>query len=126
MPSSWPSPDDACDDQVMLTFEANGRGSSEHHGDGSWRIEGFRAAAPVVMAIEDGSIWVVDQQGVRHAVTGPGVVVWDTGEWVEYGSEGPAKTKDYWAPRVSGTGFHPCGPVDAPRGVPPQGAAESL
>jgi hypothetical protein len=110
----------------MLRFEANSRGSSEHLDDGSWWVEGFRAAAPMVMVIEDDSVWVVDQQGVRHALNAPSVVVWDTGEWVEYGSEGPAKIKDYWARRVSGTGFHPCGPGDAPRGLPPQWAAESI
>jgi hypothetical protein len=103
----------------MLRFEVNSRGSSEHHGHGSWWVEGFRAAAPVIAVIEDDSVWVADQQGARHAVNAPSVVAWDTGEWVQYGSEGPAKIKDYWAPRVADTGFHPCGPEDAPRGVPP-------
>lgn len=103
----------------MLRFEANSRGSSGHHGDGSWWVEGFRAAGPIVMLVEDGSVWVMDQQGVRHALDAPGVVVWDTGDWVAYGSEGPAKIKDYWAPRASETGFHPCGPMGAPRGLPP-------
>jgi len=69
---------------------------------------------------------IANQQGVRHALNAPSVVVWDTGEWVEHGSEGPAEIKDYWARRVSGTGFHPCGPGDAPRGLPPQWAAESI
>jgi hypothetical protein len=94
----------------MLRFEANSHGNSEHHGDGSWRIEGFRAAGPIVMSVEGGSIWVIDQQGARHALDSPAVVVWDTGDWVAYGSGGPAKVKDYWAPRVSDIGFHPCGP----------------
>jgi hypothetical protein len=104
----------------VLKFEANSRGGSQHLGDSSWWVEGFRTAAPMVMAIEDGSVWVVNQEGVRRTLNAPSVVVWDTGEWVEYGSEGPAKIKDYWAPRVSRTGFHPCGPEDAPRGLPSQ------
>jgi hypothetical protein len=101
----------------MLRFHANSRGSSRP--DGNWWVEGFRAAGPIVMLVEDGSVWVMDQQGARHALDSPGVVVWDTGDWVAYGSEGPAKVKDYWAPRVSEIGFHPCGPMDASRGLPP-------
>lgn len=97
-------------------FEANARGSGEHHSDGVWRVEGFRAAAPTVMVIEDGSVWAVDQQGVRRTLNAPSVVIWNTGEWVEYGSEAHAKIKDYWAPRVSDSGFHPCGPEGSPRG----------
>ena len=104
----------------MLKFEANGSGSAEH--SGHWRVEGFRAAAPVVMVVERGSLWVMDQQGTRHPLHAPGVVSWDTGEWVAYGSEGPSATRDYWAPRMSETGFHPCGPVDAPKGAPPEWA----
>jgi len=104
----------------MLKFEANGSGRAEH--SGNWRVEGFRAAAPVVMVVERGSLWVMDQQGTRHPLHAPGVVSWDTGEWVAYGSEGPSATRDYWAPRVSETGFHPCGPVDAAMGAPPEWA----
>ena len=108
----------------MLRFKANSRGSSEHHSDGSWRVEGFRAAAAIVTVVEGGSIWILDQRGVRQALRAPSVVIWDTGEWVEYGSEGPAKIVDYWAPRESSTGFHPCGPEDAPPGLPPQSGDE--
>lgn len=71
------------------------------------------------MVVERGSVWVMDQQGGRHELDAPGVVAWETGEWVAYGSDGPAAFKDYWAPRLSEAGFHPCGPVDAPRGSPP-------
>ena len=102
----------------MLSFEASARGNAEHGAD--WQVIGFRAAAPVVMVLEDGSLWVVDQNGVRRTLNAPAVTTWDTGEWVAYGAEGPAKFKDYWAPRVSETGFHPCGPVDAPPGLPPE------
>lgn len=107
----------------MLRFEANSRGNFEHHGDSSWWAGEFRAAAPIVMVIEDGTVWVMDQEGVRHALKAPSVVIWDTGDWVAYGSEGLGKSKDYWAPRVTETGFHPCGPVDAPRGLPPEWVA---
>jgi hypothetical protein len=104
----------------MLRFEADGSGSAEHHG--IWQVEGFRAAASVVVVVEGGSLWVLDQQGTRHELNAPGVVAWDTGEWVAYGSEGPVTFKDYWAPRVSEAGFHPCGPVGAPKGLPPEWA----
>ena len=106
----------------MLKFEANSHGSAEQHGSGSWRIKGFRAASPIVMVVESGSVWVPDQGGVRHTLNAPSVVAWQTGEWVAYGSDGPASIKEYWAPRVSESGFHPCGPEDAPRGLPPEWA----
>ena len=118
----WLGNSNSCDDRVMLGFEAESRGSSEHHGGGSWRVEGFRAASPIVMVVESGTVWIMDQRGVRHTLNAPSVVAWDMGEWVAYGSEGPAKIKDYWAPRMSETGFHPCGPVDASRGLPPEWA----
>ena len=108
----------------MLRFEAAAHGSAQQRG--IWRTVGFRAAAPVVMVVESGSVWVMDQQGVQHSVNAPGVVTWDTGEWVSYGSDGPATLKDYWASRVSDTGFHPCGPIDAPKGTPPEWAASDL
>jgi hypothetical protein len=101
----------------MLTFEAS---TSRGITGGSWKLEGYRAAGPVVMVIEHGSIWVADQHGVRQRLGAPGVVMWDTGDWVQYGSDGPTELKEYWAPRQSAIGFHPCGPVDAPRGTPGQ------
>lgn len=107
-----------CHDQIMLSFEANAHGRGEHRSD--WQVLGYRAAAPWMMVLEDGSLWVMDQEGVRHTLNAPSVVIWDTGEWVAYGSEGPAKYKDYWAPRASETGYHPCGPIDAPPGLPPK------
>lgn len=109
-----------CDDRIVLSFEANAHGGGEHRSD--WQVVAFRAAAPTVMVLEDGSLWIMDQEGVRHTLNAPSVVSWDTGDWVAYGSEGRTKFKDYWAPRVSGTGFHPCGPTDAPRGLPPKWA----
>jgi hypothetical protein len=104
----------------MLRFEVGARGSAEHNG--IWGTVGFRAAAPVVMVVESGSVWVMDQQGDQQVVNAPGVMVWDTGEWVSYGSDGHATVKDYWASRVSDTGFHPCGPINAPKGTPPEWA----
>lgn len=117
----WPGSTNACDDRIMLSFEASARGRGEYR-RGGWRVVGFRVAAPHVLVLEDGSLWVTDQEGVRHTLDAPTVVIWDTGEWVSYGSEGPAKFKDYWHPRVSETGFHPCGPPEAPPGLPPQWA----
>ena len=43
------------------------------------------------------------------------MVAWDTGEWVQYGSDGPVKIDDYWAAQVADTGFHPCTLI-----IPPQ------
>jgi hypothetical protein len=89
-------------------------------------MDGYRAAGPVVMVIEEGSIWVLDQHGTQQELSAPGVVIWDTGEWVEYGSENPARTAYYWAPRVSDTGFHPCSPDDARQAHLPTGRQRPL
>jgi hypothetical protein len=107
----------------MMSFQVHASGRVDHHG--TWQVEGFRASSPIVMVLEEGSIWVTNQQGDRQTLGATGVVVWDTGDWVEYGSEVPARFKDYWAPRVSSTGYHPCGPIDAPPGLPPGWVSEA-
>jgi hypothetical protein len=37
------------------------------------------------------------QDGSREEIAAKSVVEWDTGDWVEYGSNGPLKTCNYWA-----------------------------
>jgi hypothetical protein len=51
----------------------------------------------LAIVIEDGSCWVTDQQGDRHVLNAPSVVAWETGEWVQYGLEGPGMIRDYRA-----------------------------
>jgi hypothetical protein len=107
----------------MFMFKAQSQGSSRQQDSGTPRIDavkvGFRASAPVIIVVQDGSAWVMGQQGEVHTLKAPSVVGWDTGEWVAYGHDGPGEILDFWAPRVSETGFHPCGPEDAEPGSPP-------
>jgi hypothetical protein len=70
------------DDHPLLTASSLPPGRGEHRGD-------------LVIRSRTARFGVTDQQGVWHAQDAPGVVVWDTGDWVAYGSEGPAKIKDY-------------------------------
>ena len=46
-------------------------------------------------------------------------LLFETGEWVEYGHEAAVSTLEFSAARESDIGFHPCGPLDAPAGPRP-------
>ena len=39
------------------------------------------------MVIQDGSCWVRHDDGSREDLTAQSVVIWEPGEWVEYGGE---------------------------------------
>ena len=80
----------ACHPEVMQTFKAERveRGGSppSPHG-GQWRSQGWRAPGRVVMVIQEGSCWVRRADGSREDLTAKSVVIWEPGEWVEYGGE---------------------------------------
>ena len=40
------------------------------------------------MVVQEGSGWVLRQEGTRKNLTAASVVIWEPGEWVEYGSYG--------------------------------------
>jgi hypothetical protein len=70
---------------------------------GEGRVHGLRAPGRIVMVVREGSGWVRLQDGTRENLTATSVVVWEPGEWVEYGSnagEG-CKTESYWADDLS-------------------------
>ena len=55
------------------------------------------------MVVREGSVWVRLQDGTRENLTATSVVIWDQGDWVEYGSttgEG-CKTERYWTEDLS-------------------------
>lgn len=62
---------------MMLLFHEVSADGGTH--TGTWQLVGFRASAPVTMVLEEDSMWITDQQGARHALAAPGVVVWETG-----------------------------------------------
>lgn len=72
------------------------------------------------MVVSEGTGWVMNQNGDREPIVAGSVIVWDTGDWVEYAGIGDTfKAVDYWGVPESDTGFRPGGPLDAPRGTPP-------
>ncbi len=47
--------------------------------------------------VQDGTGWIKRQDGSREVIEGPSVVLWDAGDWVEYGGDSGFQTRDYWA-----------------------------
>jgi hypothetical protein len=60
---------------------------------------GFRAPGAGVLVVEDGTVWVALADGTRADLPAKSVVVYETDDWVEYGSDGqlPWTVRDYWA-----------------------------
>ena len=81
----------------MLTFKVKAWGRSESAGPGMSQIVGYRAPGPGVLVVQEGAGWVKRQDGTRENIDAKSVVMWDTGDWVEYGSDGRFETYDFWA-----------------------------
>jgi hypothetical protein len=65
---------------------------------GKGQKHGIRAPGRIVMVLQEGSCWVQLQNGARENLTAKSVVIWEQGDWVEYGfgiGEG-YKTESYW------------------------------
>lgn len=67
-----------------------------------WHAHGRRTPGQVVMVIQEGSCWV-RRDGSREDLTAKSVVIWEPGEWVEYGGEGGEgrKIESYWSQDLS-------------------------
>jgi hypothetical protein len=50
-----------------------------------------------VLVVKEETGWVLRQDGSREDIDAMSVVTWDTGDWVEYGSDGGFKTDGYRA-----------------------------
>jgi hypothetical protein len=64
---------------------------------------GIRAPGRIVMALREGSCWVQLQDGARENLGAKSVVIWEPGDWVEYGfntGEG-FKAQSYWEEDLS-------------------------
>jgi hypothetical protein len=70
---------------------------------GQWRTHGRRTPGRVVMVIQEGSCWVRRDDGAREDLTAKSVVIWEPGEWVEYGGDGGEghQVESYWAQDLS-------------------------
>jgi len=87
----------------MRTFKVKAHGHGEvkaHPAMTAFQIAGYRAPGPGVMVVQEGAGWVRRPDGSREDISATSVVMWDTGDWVEYGSDGALKTRDYWAATV--------------------------
>jgi hypothetical protein len=94
------------DPGIMQTFmakrtDAMSYGPSPEAGEG--RVHGVRAPGRIVMVVREGSGWVRRQDGSREGLTATSVVIWEPGEWVEYGSNAGEgfESESYWAEDLS-------------------------
>ena len=67
------------------------------------RFHGLRAPGRIIMVVQEGSGWVLRQDGTHADVAAKSVVTWDTGDWVEYGCDGSSEFKfeSYWEAYLS-------------------------
>jgi hypothetical protein len=125
----------ACQSVPVRALQITATGTSR--GGGVSQVA-YRTAGPVLVVLKresargaavDGTLtdprgpvvgWVVAEDGTRTDLRGPVVaLLFETGEWVEYGNEAAVSTLEFSAARESDIGFHPCGPLDAPAGPQP-------
>ena len=65
---------------------------------GEGRVHGVRAPGRIVMVVREGSGWILLPDGSRENLPATSVVIWEPGEWIEYGTGSDAgKTESYWA-----------------------------
>jgi hypothetical protein len=57
-------------------------------GPGKSQIAGYRAPGLGVLVVQEGVGWMARHDGSRENIGATSVVMWDTGDWVEYGSDG--------------------------------------
>jgi hypothetical protein len=61
-----------------------------------YRALGRRAPGAGVLIVHEGTGWVAAHDGGRHSIAARSVVTWDTGDWVEYGSDDGLTAEEYW------------------------------
>ena len=86
---------------IMRTFKATRSAHTEMHptqGALESRAWGFQAPGSIVMVLQEGTGWVLRQDGSRETIEAPSVVIFDTGDWFEYGtnSNNGFKIDSYW------------------------------
>ena len=53
---------------------------------------GFQAPSRMVLVVREGSAWVQREDSTRETVGAKSVVMYDAGDWIEYGSDGGGET----------------------------------
>jgi hypothetical protein len=63
----------------------------------------MRAPGRIVLVVREGSYWVRREDGSRESLAAASVVIWEPGDWVEYGygaGEG-CRFESYWSEDLS-------------------------
>jgi hypothetical protein len=94
---------------LVISFSCESVGHSETADDPypSWQVAGFVASSHVVLVVEEGDAWVKRSDDDIEAFVAPHVVVWEPGDWVEYGSLRGMTERNYFGPRERSEGWHP-------------------
>ena len=93
----------------MLSFPYTSSGHSEPAGESSpaWQVAGFVASSHIVLVVEHGDGWVKRSEDDIEAFVAPHVLVWQPGDWVEYGTLRGMVERNYFGPRERADGWHP-------------------
>ena len=93
----------------MLSFPCVSSGHSESTGepDSSWQVAGFTASSHIVLVVEQGDGWVKRSEDDIEAFVAPHVLVWQPGDWVEYGSLRGMVERNYFRGAWSSNRWHP-------------------
>ena len=67
-----------------------------------YRVLGRHAPGAGVLVVQEGTGWVMGQDGTREAISAKTVVMWAAGEWLEYGSDDGLTAEEYWAAHEPG------------------------
>ena len=78
----------------VMEYKANAGGPGVEY-----QALGRRAPGDGVLVVQEGTGWVMGQDGTQEPVSARSVVMWAAGEWVEYGSDDGLKAEEYWAVR---------------------------
>jgi|SRR5579859_8093147 len=84
---------------VMRRFDVREHRTNAASPGGRYQVLGYRAIGAGVLVVQEGTGWVMGQDGTREAIAARSVVLWDAGEWVEYGSEDGLESEEYWEAR---------------------------
>lgn len=69
---------------------------------GQSRRHPLRAPGHIVLVVREGACWVRRQDGSREDLSAPSVVIWEPGDWVEYGNTAEGcKSESYWSKDLS-------------------------
>jgi hypothetical protein len=60
-------------------------------------VEGFQAPGRMILVVREGTPWVQREDGTRETIEAKSVVIYDAGDWVEYGSGTTFKAELYGA-----------------------------